>query len=76
MTTKTVGEILRKIETMQKHYKSLEKMKERVRTDDKVAKYVAENLNLYYNDLTDICKSLLDDIYYLQNKLESCEVEM
>ncbi len=76
MATRTVGKILRKIETMKKHYDKLEKMKERIRTDDKVAKYVAEHLNLSYNDLTDICKSLLDDIYSLQIKLESCEVEM
>ena len=76
MAIKTVGEILGQIETMRKHYDKLEEAKNTVRTNAEVAKYVAEHLNLYHNDLIDICNSLLDNIYSLQRKLDSCEVEI
>ena len=76
MAIKTVGEILGQIETMQKHYKKLEEVKEVVRTNGEVAKYVAEHLNLYREDLTEICNGLLDNIYSLQMKLNSCEIEI
>ena len=76
MAVKTVGEILRQVETMQKHYKKLEEVKEIVRTDNEVAKYVSQHLNLCRSDLIEICGSLLDNIYSLQRKLNSYEVEI
>ena len=76
MAIKTVGEILGQIETMQKHYKKLEEVKETVRKNPEVAKYTAEHLNLYLNDLIDMSGCLLDNIYSLQRKLNSSEVEI